>query len=289
MRINKEQESILNEFQCKRVSSIDQSCLHSICGPLVDGVNRSSLVDHFRSPKHLADDKLGALASYVITNNHNEVLLFFSIRCGELFEKIDHQKMILSHNAWVGVNKLKNATSLSPDEQSTAMQAIKNALNAGLSYTDFRFYAKKKRTYIGDVSKEPSKEISRVSIVYSGVELKFLGTNDNAKTFWESLNLPKRMGETLFWFFIVPKLERLREIVGCQYMYLFAADREADGHLVTYYRTVLHIDAPTKLSANKPFFDYNSVFLYQDIETLSKQREQFFDFFNPDIEDTETV
>ena len=289
MRINKEQESILNELQCKRVSSINHSCLHSICGPLVDGVNRSSLVDHFRSHKHLTDDKLGALASYVITNKNNEVLLFFSIRCGELFEKIDHQKMVLSHNALVGVNKLKNATNLSPDEHTTALQAIKNALNAGLSYEDFRFYVKKKRNYIGDVSKEPSKEISRVSIVYSGVELKFLGINDNAKTFWEGLNLPKRMGETLFWYFIVPKLESLREIVGCQYMYLFAADREADGHLVTYYRTVLHIDAPTKLSANKPFFDYESVFLYQDIGILSKQRNQFLDSFNPDIEDTEIV
>lgn len=289
MRINKEQESILNEFQCKRVNSIAPANLHSISGPLVDGVNRSSLIDHFRSPKHLDDDKAGALASYVILNKSGEILLFFSIRCGELFEKIDHQKMVLSHNALVGVNTLKNTTSLSEDDRNTALQAIKDALNAGLSYGDFRFYAKKKRTYIGDVSKEPSKAVSRVSVVYSGVELKFFGVNDNAKSFWNGLNLPKKMGETLFWHFIVPKIEQLREIVGCQYMYLFAADKEADGHLVTYYRTVLHIDAPPRLSSNKPFFDYESMFLYQDINHLSEQRKLFFDSFNPDKEDADIV
>lgn len=262
MRINKEQESILNEFQCIRVNSIDPACLHSISGPIIDGTNRSPLIDHFRNSKHLDDDKAGTLASYIVVNKTGEILLFFSIRCGELFEKIDPQKMVLSHNAMVGVNTLKN-TSLSDEDRNIALQAIKNALNAGLSYGDFRFYAKKKRNYIGDLSKEPSKIISRVSVVYSGVELKFYGINDNAKIFWNGLNLPKKMGETLFWYFIVPKLEQLREIVGCQYMYLFAADREADGHLVTYYRTVLHIKESLRLSANKPFFDYESMFLYQ--------------------------
>lgn len=289
MQINKQQESILNELQCKRIRRIDSACLQSICGPIIDGTNRSPLIDHFRSDKHIADDKAGVLASYVILNKNNDILLFFSIRCGELFEKIDHQKMILSHNALVGVHTLKNATKLSKDEHDRALQAITNALNAGLSYEDFRYYAKKKHTYIGDVSKEPSKEISRVSVVYSGVELKFFGNNDNARNFWESLNLPRKMGETLFWYFIVPILEQLREIVGCQYLYLFAADREADGHLVNYYRTALHINAPAKLSSNKPFFDYNSVFLYQDIGCLSKHRLQFLRTFNPDVEDSEIV
>lgn len=289
MRINKEQESILNGFKCRRINSIDTDCLASISGPLIDGSNRSSLIDHFRSDEHIADDKDGALASYIITNNDDEILLFFSIRCGELFEKIDHHKMILSHNALVGVEKLERNPDLPEDEKAQAYQAIKNAINEGLSYEDFRFYDKKKLIYIGDITKEPSKDISRVSIVYSGVELKFFGINDNARKFWKSLDLPRKMGETLFWYFIVPKLEMLREIVGCKYLYLFAADIEADGHLVTYYRTVLHIDAPITLSSNKPFFDYKSMFLYQDISILSMYRSHFLDSFNPDIEDSEFI
>lgn len=282
MRITKEQESVLDGLQCKRVRDIDSARLDSICGPIVGGTNRASLEDHFRSPRHLADDKNGSLASYVIINSLDDILLFFSIRCGELFEKVDRDKMVLSHNALVGLIKLQNDPNISADERAKALQAIKDARDAGLSYDDFRFYAKKKRTYINDVSKEPSKDVSRVSVVYSGVELKFFGINDNTKDFWKELNFPKRMGETLFWRFIVPKLEELQEIVGSQYLYLFAADSEPDGHLVTYYRTVLHIDAPPRLSSNKPFFDYESMFLYQDINELSRQRRFFFDSFNSD-------
>lgn len=289
MRISKEQESVLNGFRCKRISGIDAECLQTICGPVVGGADRSSLIDHFRSSRHVDDDKNRVLASYVITNNANDILLFFSIRCGELFEQIDLNKMKLGHNAFVGIHRLQNEPGISSEEQAEALQAIKDAIDAGLSYDEFRFYAKKRYTYIGDISKEPSKEVSRVSEVYSGVELKFFGANDNSKNYWKSLGFPKRMGETLFWYFIVPKLESLREIVGCQYLYLFAADQEADGKLVTYYKTVLHIDAPLRLSANKPVFDYKSMFLYQEISKLSVYRAQFLDSFNPDKEDNENV
>lgn len=289
MRITKDQESILNGFKCVRASSIEPSRLNSICGPIIDGKNRSSLIDHFRNSKHLEDDREGALASYVILNNSGDVLSFFSIRCGELFEKVDHQKMILGHNALIGMNILRTTPDISEEDRNKALQAIEDALNAGLSIDDFVFYAGKKHTYLGDVSKEPSSEVSRVSVVYSGVELKFFGINDNARPFWKSLNLPRKMGETLFWHFIVPKIEKLREIVGCQYMYLFAADQEADGHLVTYYRTVLHIDAPSRLASNKPYFDYKSMFLYQDINRLYEHRRLFLDSFNPDVGDGDIV
>lgn len=289
MHINKSQQEILQGFQCKRVCNIDASCLHHINGPLIDGTNRSSLINHFRNDKHIDDDKNGYLASYVITNKNDEILLFFSIRCGELFEKIDLKKMELGRKAYEGVNKLQNTPNLTKQDASMALQDIKNALNAGLNYDDFKYFAYKTYTYIGDVSKEPCDEVSRVSTVYSGVELKFFGINDNTKKFWDDLNFPKKMGETLFWYFIVPKLEDLREIVGCQFLYLFAADRDADGSLVTYYRTVLHLDGPPGLSYNKPYFDYQSMFLYQDIAHLMEQRDLFFSTFNPDIEDVEIV
>lgn len=289
MQINEKQKTILDGFHCKRVHCINSESLDAICGPVVDGINRSSLVDHFRSPKHIADDASRTLASYVITNNKEEILLFFSIRCGELFEKIDHRKMILSHNALVGVQTLQQNEGLTEEEKHKALESIKDALKEGLSYEDFSFYAKKKHNYIGDISKEPNNDVSRVSVVYSGVELKFFGINDNAKVYWNNLKMPRKMGETLFWYFIVPKLENLRSIVGCQYLYLFAADREADGHLVAYYKTILHIDSSVGLSSNKPYFDYQSVFLYQDISRLSNYRQLFLDTFNPDMSEEDAV
>lgn len=39
------------------------------------------------------------------------------------------------------------------------------------------------------------------------------------------------------------------------------------------------------LSFNKPYFDYESRFLYQDISTLVKEKERFFNTFNAEVED----
>ena len=87
----------------------------------------------------------------------------------------------------------------------------------------------------------------------------------------------------------MPKLEETQQIVGSQYMYLFAVGQEADGHIVTYYRTVLHVDATPVLSSNKSYFDYESMFLYQEISELVKQRQYFFEHFNVDADDEQTV
>lgn len=126
----------------------------------------------------------------------------------------------------------------------------------------------------------------RVSKAFPAVELKFFGKNANTEEIWSTMNfhISKRLGETLFWKFVIPKLENLREMVGCQYLYLFAADNEPEGSLVNYYKVSLHLDAKPILSANKPIFDKSSIFLYQDINALCKCRDDFFEDFNPEEE-----
>lgn len=112
---------------------------------------------------------------------------------------------------------------------------------------------------------------------YPAVELKLFGINDTARAYWASLGLPKhiRMGETLFWLKVVETLEAMHKYVGCQYVYLFAADKEAEGKLVQYYRVRLKFKSDANLSANKPQFDWQSQFLYQSIEELFEQKNRF--------------
>ena len=122
--------------------------------------------------------------------------------------------------------------------------------------------------------------MSRVSEVFPGVELKFFGITQNSKQVWNGTRLPGKVGVTLFWRFVISKLEEMQSVVGCKYVYLFAADEEADGNLVSYYRTRLHLDAHHGLTSNKPRFDFSSWFLYQEIEELKRQRTIYFDNFN---------
>ena len=100
--------------------------------------------------------------------------------------------------------------------------------------------------------------------VFPGVELKFFVVTERSKHVWNGTHLPGKVGVVLFWSFIFPKLEEIQCFVGCKYVYLFAAYEEAEGDLVSYYRTRLHLDARHGLTSNKPRFDFSSWFLYQD-------------------------
>lgn len=284
MRITDDQRRILDNLRCLRVSKVSLDVLNSIKGPEVNG-GEDTLIDLFRNPNYLKEDLDGILASYVVTSPKEDMaLMFFSIRCGELFLKSDPHKMLIGHNAWVAVNMMMNKKNLLEADRQKALQAIKEALDEGMTIDDFEYYADKKNSYITDVKKEPSADASRVSQVFPAVELKFFGINADARDYWDALGMPKKMGETLYWSKIVPMVADLRKYVGCRFLYLFAADNEAEGHLVTYYKErLLHVeDNQISLSFNKPYFDYESRFLYQSIFKLDKESDIFFNTFNPE-------
>ena len=91
---------------------------------------------------------------------------------------------------------------------------------------DILYYSRKEQNYQNDVSYELSKEVNRVASIFSAIELNLLGVNEDAREYWKSLGLPQKMGETLFWSIIVPKLEGIINEVGSKYLYLFAAENQ---------------------------------------------------------------
>lgn len=85
------------------------------------------------------------------------------------------------------------------------------------------------------------------------------------------------MGETLFWIKVVDKIRQMMDMVGCEFVYLFAADNEPEGELVQYYRVRLNFGSDSKMSANKPHFDYMSQFLFQSVKDLFEKQQYFLD------------
>ena len=134
MRITNEQQRKLDRLRCLRVKDAPTDILNEIKGPKVNGQD-ATLVDLFRNPNYLQEDVDGALASYVIVSPQNQVLVFFSIRCGELFFKSDPHKMVLGHNAWVAINMLMNK-ALAEDDRKKALDAIRAARDAGIAFED---------------------------------------------------------------------------------------------------------------------------------------------------------
>ena len=142
--------------------------------------------------------------------------------------------------------------------------------------------------YHNDEKTEANKPIYRVDITFPGIEIVHFCTNDNAKEYWERQSIHHPMGEVLFWQFIIPKIEEVQKIVGCQYVYLFAADSSEDRTLINYYNVSLKFIAQENIGTSKLKYDYCCEFLLQEISNLVGFRKEYFDNFNLD-EDTDIV
>lgn len=283
MKISDQQREHLQSLRCIRLKNIDKKLLAGISGPIIDGAEKSSIVTLFSSDQNIEDDKDDIVASYVILSPNDDILAFFSIRCGELFSITNKKLVQLADDAWRAIEELAYNQSLSEDKKSSLLNKIKEAGNAGLSINEIEAYSDKKQFFTQKENIEPNKDINRVYKVFPGAELKLLGVNEKSKQFWKSLGMHRKMGETIFWAFVIDKLEDVKKYIGVQYLYLFAADAEADGNLVNYYKTrLLHIDdtMPQVLSTSKPLFDRDCRFLYQTLKELINQRQFFFDNFN---------
>ena len=94
--------------------------------------------------------------------------------------------------------------------------------------------------------------------------------------------MPQRLGSIIFWKFIIPQVECLLEIVGCEYIFLFAADLSEDESLVNYYRELGFTDSSDHHVAI-PLYDFTCKFMHQEINQLIEKQKRFFENFNPDF------
>ena len=86
----------------------------------------------------------------------------------------------------------------------------------------------------------------------------------------------------VFWFFIFDIVMGIRKQIGCQYLFLFAADNSEDEKLIQYYTDQLNFEIPTDAATVKPIYDFSCKFMCQEVKSLEDGRIQFFDNFMPD-------
>lgn len=269
--------ALIDDLEIRRAREINESVLDSMTGPIIDGQEQKQIKDCFTSKDYLEDDKKGHLSSFVVMSPTNIPLIFFSLRCGELFQVAELEKMQIGYEGRKAYCRLERKEYSSEEEKSQLKEALKRAMERGMRPDEMKYLYDKKNSWKKDEELEHTKAVTKVRNSYPAVELKLFGTNEAGKEYWKSLGLPKeiKMGETLFWLKVVDTLEQMHKYVGCQYVYLFAADKEADGQLVQYYRVRLGFKSDASLSANKPEFDWQCQFLFQGIEDLFNRRMIF--------------
>lgn len=297
MRITDEQQKVLDSFICERLSADDTN---------IDLINDFtsekgfSLVKYFRECG-LVEDTSGETAYYIIKTQYDEILMFFSIKCGSLFNPLadeeeviqDFQRLVILLQAVENVNIGKHNQIDVKDMEEAQEILLKYQVGDRISFEDFNKIvtqkAKSKKKFLehlfDDKRIEDNSNILRVQKTHPAIELVHFCVNDNMKKKWKEYELRHTMGETLFWKFIVPKFFDIQKIAGCEYVFLFAADLSEDGSLVNYYDVSLKFKKRLDVGTNKPFYDFCCDFMCQKVNDMKKYRKEFFLNFNIDEDD----
>lgn len=291
MRITTEQERILDELICERLSDNSEN------GALIQNFEseRGVLIVNYLKQYGLREDSEGNTAFYIVKTKKNDVLMFFSLKCGELFDPLfDEEEIVENYEEHLLiVQALKNA-DIDEDAQEKAINKLREmskaqgvplhkVLNQVLKETKTK--AQMLEMLNSDKKTEGNENVSRVSKTYPGVELVHFCTNDNAKTVWSMLGIKRPMGEVIFWRKIVPKFFEVQKIVGCEYAFLFAADLSEDRTLINYYNISLKFEMDVEVGTNKPFYDFACAFMCQRLSSLKNNEKEYFNNFNIDSTD----
>lgn len=282
-RITKQQEKILESFSIERLSSSDINLrlVGNFSNPKSDSLTNKIQSEAFE------EDENGSVAYYVVKNKEDGgIVFYFSLKCGQLYDKlIEKEQLRLIKNLFKYFDEIEKEDSTS-EEDRRLIKEIRESVRTskGISKADLDKIQKKDNKAVSDIESVFTENLQRVGQTFSGVEIVQFCANENYRELFDSLGFFPHFGAVVFWHFLVPIVLEVRKHIGCQYLFLFAADTSDDESLIRYYRT-LHFTDAGKHGAVIPLYDWTCRFMYQEISVLQQGKEEFFGDFNRDEED----
>lgn len=279
MRITKEQQEILDSLVCERLSrnpanmrEIDQFF----------NSKNDKLVERLLNEAY-SEDEGDKIAYYLVKDKEGHILFYFSLKCGQLYDKhLDFDLFKLLGELYDGLLKMKSEPDITP-EDSLAIDKILEEIRSrkGVLKEDLKKITKKNRS-IEDFEKVFKDDADKVGATFSGIEIVQFCSNEDCLDCWKNYGINQKLGVVVFWQFIVPIIIKIKEWIGCEYLFLFAADDSEDENLVNYYKSWLKFESSNERSAATPVYDLTCKFLYQETCSLEEKRDAFFKNFNPD-------
>ncbi len=283
MQITEEQQQILNSLVCERLSSNENNLrlVDTFCNI------RNGSLEHTLKNEAYEEDEAGNIAYYLIKDKDENILFYFSIKCGILYDLFgEEEKLRKINDLFLFLVELeKNPSSTKEDKETIASILESIRTRKGLVKKELSKISHiKKNQIIEDLAKESEDNLKRVGKTFAGVEIVHFCANDNYRPAWEKLNIKQKMGTVVFWHFLIPKICELRKIVGCEYLFLFAADLTPDELLVNYYKSNLGFKDSNEYGTAIPLYDYACKFMHQELKDIEERRNNFYLEFNPDEE-----
>lgn len=282
MRITKEQQEKLDSLVCERLSrnpanmrEIDQFF----------NSRNDKLVDRLLNEAY-SEDENDKIAYYLVKDKEGHILFYFSLKCGQLYDKhLDFDLFRSLVELYDGLLRMKKEPDISQSD-SLAIDKILEEIRSrkGVLMEDLKRIAKKNKS-VEEFEKFFKDESDKVGATFSGIEIVQFCLNEDCLDYWRNYGINHKLGVVVFWQFIVPIIIKIKEWIGCEYLFLFAADDTEDENLVNYYKSWLKFESSNERSAATPVYDLTCKFLYQETCSLKEKREAFFNNFNPGDDD----
>ncbi len=272
MEITRDQQILLDSLVCERLSSSEQNLdlIQTFCNARNDGIAETLRKNAWN------DDKEGSVAFYVVKTAQGDVLFFFSLKCGGLHDPLDDKNIALSKKISEILQKIVCEKDVEAKKAAKLIEQIRSGY--GLGKDDILEILKKEA--LEKRLESENENITRVGFTYSGIELVHFCANDLARSIWTSYKMPHSLGTVVFWKMIVPIVLRAKELIGCKYLFLFAADTSDEKSLINFYRNRLHFEESSDLGVLKPLYDLCCKFMSQSTLTLASDAERFWKNFN---------
>lgn len=279
MKITREQLAVLESLQCQRLSS-DSDNMYLVESFYND--TNDTIAQTLKNEAY-GEDESKSIAYYIVKHPNGQILFFFSLKCGLLFDHFIRPDLLEQLQKFAKeLSDISDDNTLTPEQRRDITDVMeKIRANKGVTKEDIHKLRQQKLDILEELEKEFNADIARVGKTFSGIELVHFCSNSETDDSWENLGLPQLRGTVIFWYFVVPMVLEALKYVGCQYMFLFAADKSKDEKLVRYYEDQLNFKRPDELATAKPFYDFTCKFMCHEISSLEKEREEFFENFNP--------
>lgn len=275
-----ERRAFFQEFECQPLTADTENAL--LIKNFKSVNSKDDLQDYLvNTSRAWQEDLDGETRVYLIKDKTGNIACYFSIKCGLIVG--DDLNVHLSDDERTILELYVEAKKNGDTEAEENLFAAINSSFPERADELFKIALKKldRKTEAMEIGQ--SQSTINVPICYSAIELRHLCRNANYKLD-ESIGVP--LGFGLFWEKIVPIIENISNMIGCKYVYLFAADdsRKVDGNvkkLVRYYKNdfkFYECDESVKLV--KPDYDNFCYGLIQRVSDLKKNRNAIWEEFS---------
>ena len=287
-----------------------------------------SILSDYLKNEAWKDDESGDTKVYLVKDIvENVIVSFFALNCGILYSDLEgislKEEEKEPFERLVKAFQMYNIRNLSDTQREQADKEYNDALNALEEVVESpdRFSYLNNQAESKAASKETERDLfvdteekehaTNVHQTFPAIDIKFLCKN---KHYIPKINLDFRLGVYIFWELIVPHVLKTAELVGCKYIYLFAADetdrtviktkkpimftRDYDPYaeeeeeeqtvvlkLVEYYKNELKFNYVTKYKVLKPHFERKCFTLVQEVKNLEENRRSIW--ISHSLEDNE--